>query len=96
MTWRIIHSPHWEGCTDLSDARLPSITYPYSELDGARFVCSTDNGEVCFYLADERVAWLVSTDLEFVEPHEDRVLRERYEGDVPNTYESFINEAVNK
>jgi len=76
MTWRIIHSPYWEGCTDLSDARLPSISYPYAELNGARYVCSTDNGEVCFYLADERVAWLVSTDLEFVEPHNDRYLRE--------------------
>ena len=77
MTWRIIHSPHWEGSTDLSDARLP-VTYPYGELDGAQFVCANDEGEVCFRLADERTAWLVSTDLEVVYPLRDGYLREPY------------------
>lgn len=92
MTWRIIHSPHWEGCTHLSDARLPTIIYAYEEVDGARFVCQTDNGEVCFYLADERVAWLVSTDLEFVEPHNDRYLREPYEVRSDDDAERFVEE----
>jgi hypothetical protein len=81
MSWRIIHSPHWQGCTGLTDARLPSIGYPYEELDGARYICATDNGEVCFHLADERVAWLVSTDLEFVEPYNDIYLREPHTAD---------------
>jgi len=77
VTWRIIHSPHWEGCTDLSDTRIP-VTYPYNELDGARFVCANDEGEVCFQLADERIAWLVSTDLEVVYPLRDGYIREPY------------------
>lgn len=74
MSWRIIKQG-WEGCDSLSDTRLP-LTYLYSELDGAKFVTANDLGEVCFQLADERIAWLVSTDLEVVYPLADDHLRE--------------------
>ena len=74
MSWHIIKQG-WEGCDSLSDTRL-SLTYLYSELDGAKFVRSNDEGEVCFQLADERIAWLMSTDLEVVYPLADGHLRE--------------------
>ena len=74
MSWHIIKQG-WEGCDSLSDTRL-SLTYLYGELDGAKFVRSNDEGEVCFQLSDERIAWLVSTDLEVVYPLADGHLRE--------------------
>ena len=74
MSWRIIKQG-WEGCDSLSDTRL-SLTYLYSELDGAKFVRSNDEGEVCFQLSDERIAWLMSTDLEVVYPLQDGHIRE--------------------
>jgi hypothetical protein len=74
MTWRIIKQG-WENADSLCDTRLP-ITYLYQELDGAKFVTANDEGEVCFMLADERIAWLVSTDLEVVYPLNDDHLRE--------------------
>ena len=74
MSWRIIKHG-WEGCDSLSDTRL-SLTYLYSELDGAKFVRSNDEGEVCFQLTDERIAWLMSTDLEVVYPLADGHLSE--------------------
>ena len=74
MSWRIIKQG-WEGCDSLCDTRL-ARTYLYGELDGAKFVTANDLGEVCFQLADERTAWLVSTDLEVVYPFSDGYLRE--------------------
>lgn len=77
MSWRIIKQG-WEGCDSLFDARLP-LTYLYSELDGAKFVTYSPEeheSDVCFMLADGRIAWLISTDLEFVEPLNDDYLRE--------------------
>lgn len=76
MTWRIIKQG-WEGCDALSDTRF-DIIYGYEELDGAKYVTSNDVGEVCFQLEDERIAWLVSTDLEFVQPFSDNTLSEPY------------------
>lgn len=75
MTWHIIHSEHWAGCTHLLDTRIDA-KYAYDDLHGARYVTSDDDaGEVCFQLPDERIVWLVSTDLEFVWPFDDDYLR---------------------
>lgn len=74
MTWRIIKRG-WEGCDSLSDTRL-SATYVYGELDGAKFIRSNDEGEVCFELVDKRTAWLMSTDLETGYPLQDGHIRE--------------------
>lgn len=79
MTWRIIKQG-WEGCDTLSDTRIDTI-FGYEELNGAKYVTSNDVGEVCFVLVDDRVAWLVSTDVEQVEPLHDPYLREPYVDD---------------
>lgn len=79
MTWRIIKQG-WEGCDALSDTRIDAF-YPYEQLNGAKYVTSNDVGEVCFSLVDGRIAWLVSTDLETVEPLHDPYLREPYVDD---------------
>jgi hypothetical protein len=76
MSWSIIKQG-WEGCTHLSDTRT-DVSYAYEELDGAQFIRSNDEGEVCFQLADKRTAWLMSTDLEVVYPLRDGYLREPY------------------
>ncbi len=74
MTWRIIKQG-WDNADSLFDTRI-DMTYAYEELNGAKYVTSNDLGEVCFVLADERIAWLVSTDVETVEPLHDPYLRE--------------------
>lgn len=75
MTWHIIQSPHWEGCTHLLDTRTDA-RYAYDELHGAKHVCSNDDeGEVCFQLPDGTTVWLMNADLETVWPHDDNVLR---------------------
>ena len=77
MTWRILKQG-WENADSLCDTRLP-ITYLYGELDGAKFVTYSPEdmeSDVCFMLADGRIAWLMSTDLEFMEPLNDDYLRE--------------------
>lgn len=61
------HQTRLEGCDSLCDTRGDTI-YGYEELDGAKFVTANHEGEVCFRLVDERIAWLVSTDLEVVYP----------------------------
>ena len=74
MTWRIIKRG-WNGCTHLSDTRQ-NINYAYEELDGALFVDSNDEGEICFQLRDGRIAWLVTMDIEDERPLDDNYLRE--------------------
>ena len=69
MTWRIITTD-----TRIEDVRQDA-TYRHRELDGAKFVCSTDQGEVCFHLRDKRLAWLVSADLEVVYPLQDDCIK---------------------
>lgn len=74
MTWHIIHSEHWAGCTHLLDTRTDA-QYAYDSLHGARYVDSNDKGEVQFELPGGETAWLTSTDLEFVWPFDDSYLR---------------------
>ncbi|NBP04153.1 MAG: hypothetical protein EBU90_29475 [Proteobacteria bacterium] len=84
MTYRIIKQ-HWQGCTHLIDSRQ-DIRYAYQTLNGAKHICGNDIGEECFTLTDGRTAWLISTDIEQVEPLHDNYLREPY-GDAPYCYE---------
>lgn len=79
MTWRIIKQG-WDNADSLFDTRIDTI-FGYEELNGAKYVTSNDVGEVCFVLVDDRVAWLVSTDLEQVEPLHDPYLREPWSDD---------------
>lgn len=73
MTWRIITTD-----TSVEDARQ-DITYRHRELDGAKFICANDLGEVCFHLRDKRIAWLISADLEVVYPLQDDHIRKHPE-----------------
>jgi len=78
MAYRIIHSPHWEGCTALLDSRGDDH-YLYVDLDKALLVSSDEiTGEMQFLLQDGRVAWLTSTDLEMCEPIDLPLLFEPY------------------
>lgn len=81
MAYRIIHSPHWEGCTHLIDSRGEDH-YAYAEMNNAHFLQSDEiTGEMCFKLADGRTAWITSTDIEVVEPYSSSLLYEPYELD---------------
>lgn len=78
MAYRIIHSPHWEGCTALLDSRGDDH-YLYVDLNNALLVGGDEiTGEMQFLLQDGRVAWLTSTDLEMCEPVDLPLLFEPY------------------
>lgn len=79
VTWRIIKQG-WEHADALFDTRIDTI-FGYEELNGAKYVTSNDLGEVFFVLVDDRVASLVSTDVEQVEPLHDQYLREPWTDD---------------
>jgi hypothetical protein len=74
MTW-LIRKQGWEGSTNLCDTRSDA-SYPYHELNGAKFLMSNDEGEVCFQLVDGRIAWLTSTDLDVEYPLQNNTIVE--------------------
>jgi len=84
VTWRIIKQG-WEGSTHLCDSRIDEM-YAYEELNGARFITSDSdsdicNDDICFELPDKRIIWLMNADLETVRPWHDPYLREPYDDD---------------